>query len=255
MATVAWLKNNNEELNDENIEKEVVSEKKELKRIVEEVLDVELLKKEQRISVGDLKDEIHENSGLWEEFESELLDIYPDMDRLDLVECLNEIKKMRYFVGLNINSNLIRTILFRIKQKENNEKEKKNSKRIAEELRLDFLAESVDYFDESFVDFISKKNDFFGYLLYLQSCQDELDEKQKKILNQWFEEMIAWIKEWNALEIYEINIVWGKVTIKWLFNGKHVTIIYDLKSGKFEAVADIDLESLKNIEKEIEEGV
>jgi hypothetical protein len=51
-------------------------------------------------------------------------------------------------------------------------------------------------------------------LVYLQSCQKELDEKQKKILDYWLEEMMAWIMEGHALEIYEINIVGGKLVIK-----------------------------------------
>jgi hypothetical protein len=47
---------------------------------VEEVVDTELVKKEHKISVDDLKTEVQENFQLWESLEDDFLDVFPDIE-------------------------------------------------------------------------------------------------------------------------------------------------------------------------------
>jgi hypothetical protein len=78
---------------------------------------------------------------------------------------LDEIKKVNYLLGMHIDNSMLKIILLRIKEAQKNDKKeennKKNPKKIAEELHDMFLHETVDYFDEAFDKFVEEKKSFF----------------------------------------------------------------------------------------------
>jgi len=89
----------------------------------------------------------------------------------------------------------------------------------------------------------------FSVMVFLATHFDALDDEEKKMFLAWFDDLLAWYKEWRVLDIYEVTI-WedGVVVVKWVQNWQAVVVHWFPGVKQFQVQAwEVQVEDLKKI--------
>ncbi len=219
------------------IREEIIDFKQEIQeKTIEPKIENLLNTKESNILVNELKEDILKNNNwhfdeLLDFFEDIILNDFDDIDDREIDECEDELRKIKNIFWTSLNKTFLKNILYSLKNQKTNIEEKfpKKFKKNIVDWVYSFLEQKNE--DESFLE----RN--FWFIVYLQENRKLLDEIQKKLLNKWFQELLAYFKEWKVIEIYEIYVDenWN-IIIKWKINGKNVTIVYNTKKKEFQDI-------------------
>lgn len=209
-------------------------------------------------SVDDLREEISENSELFEEWKNLIYEILPDLDEVFVDSCLDELKRLRLFYGFVWDSNQIRRILLQANmafwEQYKDAWQESDPSLFIEFFEKQILAGVLDLTDYNYRHLILSDEEQLSMLMYLAQHFDELEEEEKKKFLAWFEDLLAWYKEYKVLEVYEVSIAEdGTVVIKAVRDWKHVRIHWHPDLQQFQVqVGKANVEDIKKIGKDLE---
>jgi len=228
------IKNNIENNIEKNkLEKNKIFDlKKEVEVDVGQHIDKKIIIDEHKSLSGTLKAEVAVWQDFWDDFLENVEDMFPELEDGDFDLCLDEFKKFRYLVWFSLDRQFVQSFLARVKlEKKRYEDIVEWKKLFVDYVRAALVGITMDSFAESIENEDFSLQAQMGYLIYIFEKQRDLEQEQRVLLARWFEEVMAYYKEWKILDVYEVFIDenWN-IVIKWLLNGQKVKIIFDPKT-------------------------